>query len=76
MKIKIVFLVAVLLAVNYLPVNAAPFAYAPNEKSGTVSVICTANDQVVAEIKAGEKLRGLAASFPVLPPPARGGRRI
>ncbi len=33
----------------------------PNEKSGTVSVIDTASDQVIAEIKAGDKLRGLAA---------------
>lgn len=34
----------------------------PNEKSGTVSVIDTSNDQVVADIKAGDKPRGLAAS--------------
>ena len=32
---------------------AAPFAYVPNEKSGTVSVIDTATDSVVADIKAG-----------------------
>ena len=42
---------------------AAPFAYVPNEKSGTISVIDTENDTVVAEIKAGDKPRGLAASI-------------
>ncbi len=41
---------------------AAPFAYVPNERSGTVSVIDTASDQVVATIKAGGKPRGIAAS--------------
>src|ERR1035437_5274636 len=39
----------------------APFAYVPNEGSGTVSLIGTENDQVVAEIPAGKKPRGLAA---------------
>src|SRR2546430_16291635 len=42
--------------------RAAPFAYVPNERSGTVSVIDTASDQVVATIKAGGKPRGIAAS--------------
>src|SRR6476660_8507329 len=37
---------------------AAPFAYVPNEGSGTLSVIDTATDQVVAEIAAGKKPRG------------------
>ena len=37
---------------------AAPFAYVPNEKSGTISVIDTENDTVVAEIKAGDTLIG------------------
>ena len=37
---------------------AAPFAYVPNEGSGTLSVIDTANDKVVAEIAAGSKPRG------------------
>ena len=41
---------------------AAPFAYVPNEKSGTISVIDTESDSVVAEIKAGDKPRGMAAS--------------
>ena len=44
-------------------VMAAPFAYVPNEKSGTLSVIDTENDTVVAEIKAGDKPRGLAVSL-------------
>ena len=36
---------------------AAPFAYVPNEGSGTLSVIDTATDQVVAQIPAGKKPR-------------------
>ena len=39
---------------------ASPFAYVPNEKSGTVSVIDVATDSVVTDIKAGSKPRGLA----------------
>jgi len=42
--------------------RAAPFAYVPNERSGTVSVIDTASDQVVATIKTGGKPRGIAAT--------------
>ena len=41
---------------------AAPFAYVPNEGSGNVTVIDTETDQVVAEIAAGKKPRGLAVS--------------
>ncbi|HEX7438348.1 MAG TPA: beta-propeller fold lactonase family protein, partial [Caldimonas sp.] len=41
---------------------AAPFAYVPNEGSGTLSVIDTASDQVVAEIPAGQKPRGTVVS--------------
>src|SRR5512144_2133283 len=41
---------------------AAPFAYVPNEGSGSVSVIDTATDQVIAEIPAGKKPRGTAVS--------------
>ena len=44
------------------PSIAAPFAYVPNEKSGTITVIDTETDTVVAEVKAGDKPRGLAAS--------------
>ena len=40
---------------------AAPFAYVPNEESGTISVIDTSTDQVVKEIKVGDKPRGMAA---------------
>ena len=39
---------------------AQPFAFVPNEKSGTVSIIDTTKDAVVGEIKAGEKPRGIA----------------
>jgi len=42
---------------------AAPFAYVPNEGTGTLSVIDTATDQVVGEIQAGKKPRGLAVSL-------------
>src|SRR6266849_9519390 len=44
------------------PARAAPFAYVPNERSGTVSVIDTASDRVVAIIKTGGKPRGIAAT--------------
>ena len=36
---------------------SAPFAYVPNEKSGTLSVIDTETDTVITEIKAGDKPR-------------------
>jgi len=42
--------------------QAAPFAYVPNEKSGTLSVIDTATDQVVRQIAAGKRPRGIAAT--------------
>src|SRR4029450_73312 len=41
---------------------AAPIAYTSNEGSGTVSVIDTATDKVVATLKLGEKPRGIALS--------------
>src|SRR6266481_9833698 len=41
---------------------AAPFAYVPNERSGTISVIDTASDEVVATIKTGGKPRGTAVA--------------
>ena len=41
---------------------AQPYAYVPNEKSGTISIIDTATDLVTGEIKAGEKPRGIAVS--------------
>ena len=46
-----------------LPLAAsAQFAYASNEKDGTISVIDTAKDEVVGSIKAGKTPRGMAAS--------------
>ena len=56
--------VLAVLSLLILPLTAlcAPFAYVQNEKSGTVSVIDTATDEVVAEIKAGDKPRGAALS--------------
>ena len=41
---------------------AAPFAYVPNEGSGTISIIDTATDKVVGDMTAGKKPRGLAVS--------------
>src|SRR5580658_5347822 len=52
---------ALLLAVA-LPLMAAPIAYVPNEKSGTLSLIDTADDHVIAEIPVGKTPRGIAAS--------------
>jgi len=40
---------------------AAPFAYVPNERSGTVSVVETANDTVVATVRVGDVPYGIAA---------------
>src|SRR2546430_9884511 len=42
--------------------RAAPFAYVPNERAGTVSVIDTASARVVATVKTGGKPRGIAAT--------------
>src|SRR4051812_44186410 len=42
---------------------AAPFAYVPNEKSGSISVIDTATDQVVGVLRTGGRPRGIAASL-------------
>ncbi|MCB1953525.1 MAG: hypothetical protein KDF61_16140, partial [Rhodocyclaceae bacterium] len=39
---------------------AAPLAYVPNEKSGTVSVIDTATDTVTTTLKISERPRGIA----------------
>jgi YVTN family beta-propeller protein len=42
--------------------SAAPMAYASNEGSGTVSVIDTATNRVIATIDTGGKPRGIAAA--------------
>ena len=42
-------------------VQAAPFAYVPNEKSGSVSVIDSASGAAVRTIAAGKRPRGIAA---------------
>lgn len=47
---------------------AQPIAYVANEKSGTLTLIDTARDEVIGEIRAGSKPRGMAAS--------RDGRRL
>jgi YVTN family beta-propeller protein len=52
----------VALASGGQPAQAAPFAYVPNEGSGTLSVIDIATDKVVAEIAAGTKPRGTVVS--------------
>jgi YVTN family beta-propeller protein len=48
----------VLLARGCSAAQAAPFAYVPNEKSGTVSVIDTASGAAVRQIAAGKRPRG------------------
>ena len=40
---------------------AQPMAWVPNEKSGTLSVVDTATDKVVGEVRTGGKPRGIAA---------------
>ena len=50
------------LAASAPAVLGATFAYVPNEGSGTLSVIDTASDRVVAEIPVGEKPRGTVVS--------------
>ena len=62
MPLKHLFRACALVFALPLAAFAAPFAYVPNEGSGTVSVIDTATDQVVAEIAAGKKPRGTAVS--------------
>ncbi|MEA3154099.1 MAG: hypothetical protein QOK44_1688, partial [Betaproteobacteria bacterium] len=42
--------------------DAEPYAYVPNEGSGTISIIDTATDATVGEIKTGGRPRGIAAS--------------
>ncbi|MFS2018901.1 hypothetical protein ACEN88_20255, partial [Massilia sp. CT11-108] len=51
----------VLLACSFGAAQAAPFAYVPNEKSGSVSVIDTATGAAVRQIAAGKRPRGIAA---------------
>ena len=55
-------LLGTLLAGLILPASglAAPFAYVPNEKSGSVSVIDTATDTVVRTLPGGKRPRGIA----------------
>jgi len=43
------------------PAATAPFAYASNEGSGSISIIHTATDRVVGEIPTGGWPRGIAA---------------
>src|SRR5689334_14984720 len=54
--------VLVALATAPIAARAAPFAYVANEGSGTLSVLDTATDQVVADIAVGAKPRGTAVS--------------
>jgi len=49
-------LIAGALFATTLPVAAAPFAYVPNQKSGTVSVIDTATDTVTKTLSGGGTL--------------------
>ena len=62
-------LVRAALAVAPLAAAAAPFAYVPNEGSGTLSVIDTATDQVVAEIAVGAEAARHRGRAPTAAPP-------
>ncbi|MFX8620493.1 hypothetical protein ABTM24_19890, partial [Acinetobacter baumannii] len=53
---------SVLFLIGVNTVLSAPLAYVPNEKSGSLSVIDTETDSVIATIPAGKKPRGLAFS--------------
>jgi YVTN family beta-propeller protein len=48
----------IILAILASPVLAAPFAYVPNEKSATISIIDTATDQRTANLPVGQRPRG------------------
>ena len=48
------------LSITANPAYTEPYAYVPNEGSGTISVIDTASDAVVGEIRTGGKPRGIA----------------
>ena len=62
MKFRALSLLAAVFTLASEAVHAEPFAYVPNEESGTISVIDTQNDTVVATIKAGKKPRGIATA--------------
>ena len=55
-------LLACILMVASASLVAAPFAYVPNEGSGTISIIDTQTDATVGEIAIGGKPRGIAIS--------------
>ena len=55
-------LLAAALATIAPAAGPAPFAYVPNEGSGTLGVIDNATDRVVAAIAVGEKPRGTVVS--------------
>ena len=63
MKKNCLILACAVFAAMALCAGAAPFAYVPNEESGTISVIDTSTDKVVKEIRAGDKPRGLFTKF-------------
>src|SRR6478752_1432966 len=60
---KIIRSFACALALSWIAsAGAEPYAYVPNEGSGTISIIDTATDATVGEIKTGGRPRGIAAS--------------
>src|SRR5947208_3247074 len=50
------------LLLSCLPAAAAPFAYVSNERSGSVTIIDTATDKPVLELKVGGRARGIQMS--------------
>jgi len=61
-QVKLTKLTAALLMSFSASLMAAPFAYVPNEGSGTISIIDTQTDAVAGEIAIGGKPRGIAIS--------------
>ena len=62
-------LTALALALAPLAGTAAPFAYVPNEGSGTLSIIDTASDQVVGEDRGRPEAARHRRSRPTAAPP-------
>ena len=63
MYVPLVRLACAVVLASPLVAAAAPFAYVPNQGSGTLSVIDAATDKVVADIAVGQKPRGTVVSL-------------
>jgi YVTN family beta-propeller protein len=59
-------LCGLVLCIPFAPAAAAPFAYVPNQGSGSISIIDTATDRVVREIPTGGRPCSIAAGSDVI----------